>query len=68
MIFIDDFFRFCYTYLLKIKDEILNKFKIYKTEAENQLEKRVKILRSDRGEEYISNELIFFYEKNGIIH
>ena len=33
--FIDDFSKFCYIYLLKIKNEALNKFKVYKVEAEN---------------------------------
>ena len=50
MTFIDDCTRFCYVYLLKSKDEALNYFKIYKAEVENQLEKKIKRLRSDRGE------------------
>jgi len=53
--FIDDYFKFCNTYLLKSKDEVLDWFKMYKAEAENQLEKKIKILRSDRGGEYTSN-------------
>ena len=47
--FIDDYSKFCYTYLLKSKDEVHDWFKVYKAEAENQLEKKIKILRSDRG-------------------
>ena len=43
--FIDDFSKYCYAYLIKTKDEVFNKFKIYKTEVENQLEKKIKILR-----------------------
>ena len=31
--FIDDSSRFCYVYLLHSKDEALEKFKIYKTDA-----------------------------------
>jgi Integrase core domain len=53
--FIDDYFRFCYTYFLKTRDEMLNKFKISKSEVENQQEKRIKILRSDQDGEYTSN-------------
>ena len=45
--FIDDSTRFCYVYLLKTKDEVFNYFKTYKTEVENQLERKVKRLRSD---------------------
>ena len=47
--YIDDYSKFCYTCLLKFKDELLDWFKVYKAEAENQLEKKIKILRFDRG-------------------
>jgi hypothetical protein len=49
MSFIDDCTSFCYVYLLKSKDETLNYFKIYKAEVENQLEKKIKQLRSNHG-------------------
>jgi hypothetical protein len=39
---IDDATRFCYVYLLKTKDEMLDYFKIYKAEVENQLERKIK--------------------------
>jgi hypothetical protein len=42
-------------YLLKTKDEVFNYFKTYKAEVENQLERKIKRLRSDRGGEYFSN-------------
>jgi hypothetical protein len=47
MNFIDDCTRFFYVYLLKTKDEALNYFKAYKAEVENQLERKIKRLRSD---------------------
>jgi hypothetical protein len=47
--FIDDCTWFCYVYLMKTKDEALHYFKIYKAEVENQLEKKIKRLWSDRG-------------------
>ena len=50
MTFIDDYTRFCYMYLLKTKDEALHYFKVYKAEVENQFEKKIKRLWSDRGE------------------
>ena len=55
-------------YLLKTKDEALHYFKVYKAEVENQLEKKIKHLRSDRGGEYFSNEFSEFYAVHGIIH
>jgi hypothetical protein len=47
--FFDDSTRFCYVYLLKSKDEALHYFKTYKVEAKNQLKRKIKRLRSDRG-------------------
>ena len=45
--FIDDSTRYCYVYLLKSKDEAIEKFVLYKSEVENQLDKKIKLLRSD---------------------
>ena len=68
MTLIDDSTRYCHVYLLKSKDEALNYFKIYKAEAENQLDRKIKRLRSDHGGEYFSNEFDSFYAEHGIIH
>jgi arginyl-tRNA--protein-N-Asp/Glu arginylyltransferase len=50
--FIDDFSRYTYVYLMKNKDEAFDMFKRYKSEVENHKEKKIKILRTDRGGEY----------------
>jgi len=64
--FIDDFSRYTKLYLLKHKDEVFDKFLLYKAEVENQLSRKIKRVKSDRGGEYISfND---FCEKEGIIH
>ena len=34
--FIDDFSKYCYVYLVSHKNELFDKFKIYKTQAEKQ--------------------------------
>jgi hypothetical protein len=68
MTFIDDCTRFCYVYLLKTEDEALHYFKVDKAEVENQLEKKIKHLRSDRRGEYFSNEFFEFCVVHGIIH
>ena len=68
MTLIDDAYRFCYVYLLQTKDEALNYLKIYKTEVENQLERKIKHLRSDRGGEYFPKIFDEFCEEHGIIH
>ena len=68
MTLIDDSTRYCHVYLLKSKDEALSYFKIFKAEAENQLDRNIKRLRSDRGGEYFSNEFNSFCAEHGIIH
>jgi hypothetical protein len=68
MTMIDDTSRYCYVYLLETKDDALNYFKTYKAEVENQLDKKTKCFRSDRGGEYFSNEFNLFCVEHGIIH
>ena len=66
--FVDDYSRYTRVYLLKSKDEAEEKFMIYKAEVENQLDLKIKRLRSDRGGEYDSTSLRKFCELNGIVH
>ncbi|KAL0374275.1 UNVERIFIED_CONTAM: Retrovirus-related Pol polyprotein from transposon TNT 1-94, partial [Sesamum radiatum] len=50
--FIDDFSRYMYLYLIFDKAKAFDDFKAYKVEVEKQLEKSIKIVRSNRGGEY----------------
>ena len=68
MTFINDFSKYCYSYLLKIKDEVFNKFKGFKAKAGNQTKKKIKILRFDHGGEYTTNEFTIFYKEYNVIH
>ena len=65
--FIDDCTKYCYVYLLKSKDEAIDKFVLYKNEVENQLNKKIKVVRSDRGGEYVS-PFADLCAKHGIRH
>nr|GEW61762.1 Pol polyprotein [Tanacetum cinerariifolium] len=65
--FIDDCIKYYYVYLLKSKDEAIDKFILYKTEVENQLGKKIKVVRSDRGCEYVSS-FAKLCAKHGIRH
>ena len=49
--FTDDYSRY-YVYLMRRKSEAFEKFKEFRAEVENQLGKRIKAIRSDRGGEY----------------
>ncbi|KAI3505809.1 hypothetical protein L1887_28094 [Cichorium endivia] len=60
--FTDDFSRYGYVYLIKHKYETFEVFKRFQNEVENQRGRRIKILRSDRGGEYLSQE---FYDHLG---
>ncbi|GBP23670.1 Retrovirus-related Pol polyprotein from transposon TNT 1-94 [Eumeta japonica] len=44
------------------------KFKEYKALVENQLNFKIKCLRSDNGREYLSNDFSNYLKKSGIIH
>jgi hypothetical protein len=59
MTLIDHATAYCYVFLLKTKDEALECFKTYEAKVENQLEKKIKHVRSDRGGEYFPMSLIF---------
>jgi len=50
--FSDDYSRYEYLYLIYEKSQSLDMFKIYKTEVENQHNRKIKAVRSDRGGEY----------------
>ena len=50
--FIDDYSRYMYVYLLHNKYEVLNVFKVFKAEVENQCGKQIQIVRYDRDGEY----------------
>jgi hypothetical protein len=59
---------FVYVYLLKTKDEMLDYFTIYKAKVENQLERKIKHLRSDCGGKYFPILFDEFCAEHGIIH
>ncbi|GJS37974.1 retrotransposon protein, putative, ty1-copia subclass [Tanacetum coccineum] len=65
--FTDDFSRYSYVYLIKHKHEVFEMFKTFQNEVENQLEKTIKALRSDRGREYLSQEFLDHLRSHGII-
>lgn len=52
---------------MKYKSEVFEKFKEFKTEVENQTTKIIKILRSDRGGEYLSTEFVDYLKSCSIV-
>lgn len=66
--FIDDFTRRVAVYNIKYKSQVLEKFKEFKNLSENQLQKKIKKLRTDNGGEYCSDEFDKYLKEAGIIH
>ena len=73
--FIDDLSRYGYVYLMHEKSQAIDIFEMFITEVERQLDKKIKIVRSDRGGEYYdrydesrqnSGPFVKFLEKHGI--
>ena len=59
--------RYGYVYLMRHKLETFENFKEFHNEVENQLSKKINLLRSDRGGEYMSQEFDDHLKSRGIV-
>ncbi|KAE8992242.1 Retrovirus-related Pol polyprotein from transposon TNT 1-94 [Phytophthora rubi] len=66
--FIDDFSRHVTVYFMKKKTEVLEKFKMFKTDMENATGLKIKRHRSDNGGEYTGRLFKEYLSKQGIRH
>nr|GEW85952.1 zinc finger, CCHC-type [Tanacetum cinerariifolium] len=64
---VDDCTRYMWTYFLKSKDEAFATFKEFKLKVENEVGKKLKSFRTDRGGEFTSREFIRYCKENGIL-
>jgi hypothetical protein len=64
--FIDDFSRKTWIFFMKTKDEVFSRVGSSRPKVENQTWKRIKVLRSDNGGEYTSNDFKDFCKEAGI--
>ena len=64
--FIDDCTRKTWVYFIKQKSEVFEQFYNYKALIEKQSGHYIKVLRTNRGGEYISKDFINFYREHGI--
>ena len=65
VIFIDDYSRKFWIYFMQ-KDQTFIKFCEFKSLVEKELGKKIKVLRSENGGEYVSQEFKNFYAAEGI--
>ena len=66
--FVDDHTRHVWIYILKHKGEVFQRFKEWKVLVEKASGRKIKILRSDNGEEYTSAEFAAYLTKEGVRH
>uniref|UniRef100_A0ACD5Y480 Uncharacterized protein n=1 Tax=Avena sativa TaxID=4498 RepID=A0ACD5Y480_AVESA len=64
---IDDYSRKVWPYFLKHKSDVFDAFKKWKVMVEKQTEKKVKVLRTDNGMKFCSNEFEKFCSNDGMI-
>ena len=65
--FTDDLSRYGYIYLMKHKSETFEKFKELQSEVENHRKQKIKFLRSDCGDKYLSYEFGLQLKQCGIV-
>ncbi|KAI0499987.1 hypothetical protein KFK09_018195 [Dendrobium nobile] len=66
VLFIYDFTRYSWMYLMKSKQETFSKFKLFQQLIQNQFHKTLKALRSDGRGEFTSHEFTDFLQLHGI--
>jgi transposase InsO family protein len=66
MLLVDDYTRMTVVFFLKNKSEAFENFKIYKEMVENEMDSRIKSLRSDNGVEFTSKEFMDYCNNHGI--
>ena len=64
--FIDDFFWKTWILFMKTKDEVFSWFREFRDHVENHTGMNIKVLRSDNGGEYNSNDFKYFFKEEGI--
>ncbi|GJV25900.1 ribonuclease H-like domain, reverse transcriptase, RNA-dependent DNA polymerase [Tanacetum coccineum] len=63
---VDDYSRYMWVYFLSTKDQVFDTFKEYKSTVEKELRTTLRMLRTDRGREFTSNEFTQYCKENGI--
>ena len=66
--FIDDFNRKLWSYLIQKKSEVIEVFAKFKSMVERQSGRKIKILRTDGGGEYVLKDFDALCVKEGIVH
>lgn len=65
---VDDYTRKVFAYFISSKTEVKDKFHIFQTFVENQLQKKIKAVRTDGGKEFVNREFDDYLASKGIHH
>lgn len=68
MVFIDDFSRYIWLYLLKLKSDVYPTFVKFKNQVENLFNTKIKTFQTDGGGEYVNNAFKTYFDTHGILH
>jgi len=68
LLFVDDFSRMTWVYFLKHKSEVPDKFYAFYQMIHTQFGKKIQVLRSDNGGEFVNKSMQEFLRENGLIH
>ena len=68
LMLIDDHSRYTWLYFLGKKSDTYDKFKNFKALVKNQSDKKIKVLRTDGGGEFTSDEFEDYLSEHGIHH
>nr|GEX90697.1 zinc finger, CCHC-type [Tanacetum cinerariifolium] len=63
---VDDCTRFMWAYFLTSKDQALSTFKEFRQQIEMEMRMKLRMLRTDKGGEFTSNEFTKYCKENGI--
>jgi transposase InsO family protein len=66
LIFVDDFSCFTWIYFLRKKSEVFQHLKDFKALVETQSRKKIKVLQTDNGGEYVNHEIHNIFHEAGI--
>jgi len=66
LVIVDDFSRMTFLYLLKSKDQAFDRFVSFKRQVERMIDRKIKCIRTDRGEEFVNQKMIDFCDNHGI--
>lgn len=67
MFVVDDYSRMTWVTFFREKSKALDNFKVFKSMGENEVDSKIKFLRSNRGGQFTSNEYEKFCENHGIM-